>query len=48
MPIWVIFAALASIAATAALTWVLWRLNLGALREAESAAPTPVADDDDD
>jgi hypothetical protein len=28
MPLWIIAAALGSIAATALLTWVLWRMNL--------------------
>jgi hypothetical protein len=29
MPIWIIIAAAASVAAAFALTWILWRLNSG-------------------
>jgi hypothetical protein len=29
MPLWLAIAALATIAVTGALTWVLWRLNVG-------------------
>ena len=49
MQTWVTLVALGSIALTALLTWVLWRINLGALGEPETRAPaTAAADDADD
>ena len=47
MPTWIVLVVVASIAVTALLTWVLWRINLAALREPSSGAAAPVDDDDD-
>jgi hypothetical protein len=43
---WIVFIAAASIAATAVLTWVLWRINLAMLRDPNPGPSVP--DDEDD
>jgi len=41
MPMWIVLAALASIAATAVLTWVLWRINMNPERAAAPPSDEP-------
>ncbi|GAM99898.1 hypothetical protein U91I_03553 [alpha proteobacterium U9-1i] len=46
MPTWILLAGLAAIALTAALTWVLWRINAprGVAQGGDSGAPFVAAD----